>query len=75
VAETSYPKFLCVVFSETGKAEFSVDGAVLPPGSPVSILIPARSLRPGIYTLRIRGIGEATAGPEIDHYSFRLQLR
>jgi hypothetical protein len=70
--DTSFPEYRCELYDDSGSLRFSVDSPAPPPGSPLGILLPARGLRPGAYTLRVHGLRGSVTGPEIARYRFSL---
>ncbi len=71
----AFPNYRCTLRDAAGAALFSVDSPAPAPGNPLRILVPLRGLQSGTYTLEVRGVQDAAAGPEAAHYSFLLQLQ
>ena len=74
LTDTSFPNYRCELSSDSGPALSPIDSPAPPLGSPLNLLIPAAKLKPGVYTLRVRGMRGSLAGPEIAHYTFVLTL-
>ena len=74
LVDTSFPLYRCELSDASGADLFSVDSLPPPPGSPLGILIPIHGLHSGAYTLKVRGVRDSAAKPEVAHYSFLLQL-
>jgi len=72
--DISFPSYRCDLYYGAGPALFSIDSPAPPPGSLVNLQIPITGLKPGVYTLRVRGLRDSHLGPEIAHYSFLLEL-
>ncbi|MEO8130875.1 MAG: zf-HC2 domain-containing protein [Bryobacteraceae bacterium] len=72
----SFPAYHCVLQNSAGRVQFAVAVPPPPPGQPVTILVPARGLQPGIYKLVLFG-ASATGGEntKISDYEFRLDLK
>jgi len=70
--DSSFPRYRCELYNDSGSLRFSVDSPASLPGSPLSILLPARGLEPGAYTLRVHGVRDSVTGPEIARYRFSL---
>lgn len=70
--DSSFARYRCELYNDSGSLRFSVDSPAPPPGSPLGILLPARGLKPGAYTLRVHGVRDSVTGPEIARYRFSL---
>jgi hypothetical protein len=70
LTDAAYPAYRCVFYDASARLRFSVDSPAPPAGAPLSILVPVRSVAPGEYTLRVLGLRDSLAGPEVTHYSF-----
>lgn len=71
--ESSLPRYRCDLYTASGVLRFSVESNAPAPGNPLNILIPARSLEPGSYMLRVRGLQDSQPGPELAQYTFTLR--
>jgi len=71
--ESPSPRYRCDLYTTAGSRQFSVETSAPAPGNPLNILIPARTLEPGSYMLRVRGFQGSSTGPEIAQYSFVLK--
>jgi hypothetical protein len=74
LTDTSFPSYRCDLYSDSGTALFSIDSPAPPLDSPLNLLIPVTRLKPGVYTLKVRGMRGSLPGPEIAHYTFMLTL-
>jgi anti-sigma factor RsiW len=73
--EHSYPSYLCEIVGESGSPRMSVPvPAPRMAGAPLNVLVPSSQLRPGRYTLILRGHGEKAA-VEISRFRFTIQFR
>jgi len=73
--EQSYPSYLCEIVGQPGSPTMSVPVPAPPTaGAPLNILVPGSQLRPGRYTLILRGHGEKAA-VEISRFRFTIQFR
>ncbi len=73
--EQSYPSYLCEIVGQPGSPTMSVPvPAPATAGAPLNILVPSSQLRPGRYTLLLRGHGEKAA-VEISRFRFTIQFR
>ena len=75
LTDASFPSYRCDLYSGSGPALFSIDSPAPPLGSPLNLWIPVTKLKPGVYTLRVRGVRGSPPGSEIAHYTFVLQLQ
>lgn len=72
--EQSYPSYLCEIVGQPGSPSMSVPVPAPPTaGAPLNILVPSSQLRPGRYTLILRGHGEKAA-VEISRFGFTIQF-
>jgi hypothetical protein len=73
-ADRSFASYDCELQREGGVL-FTIAAPAPPPGMPLSLLVPASRLRPGPYTLVVRGRLRpgAESGPEVGRYNFEYQ--
>jgi hypothetical protein len=69
----SFPRYQCDLYATAGALRFTVESSAPAPGTPLNILIPARTLEPGPYMLRVRGLQGSQVSLEIAQYSFVLK--
>jgi hypothetical protein len=74
LADNAFPSYQCGLSFGSGPVRWSFDSPAPQAGNPLSIIISAAGLQPGVYTLRVHGLRGSVAGPEIASYSFLLQL-
>jgi hypothetical protein len=70
--DNSFSSYRCELSSGQGPARFSVDSRPPRAGDPLTILVPARALASGSYTLSVHGLRDSGSGPEIGPYTFLL---
>jgi len=75
LTDTSFTSYRCDLSQDAGPALFSIDSPAPPPDSPLNLLIPVAGLKPGAYTLHVRGVRGGVTGSAIAHYRFVLQLQ
>ena len=63
------------LYDSSGRTRFSLDSAAPPRGTAAQILIPARDLQPGPYSLAVRGMEGSSPGSEIARYTFVLEIQ
>jgi hypothetical protein len=62
--DTSFPRYMCDLYDGAGRRYFSIESEAPASGEPLSIRVP-NGLAPGIYSLKIRGVGGSQAAPEV----------
>jgi hypothetical protein len=62
--DTSFPRYRCDLANGAGRHYFSIETEAPAPGEPLSIRVPD-GLAPGIYSLRILGVGGSQAAPQV----------
>jgi hypothetical protein len=71
----AYSVYECEIRRGAGDPGFSIPvAAPAPPGSPLNVLIPMSRLRPGPYTLTLRGGNTGPAAPELSRFGFTIEL-
>ncbi|MEO8596724.1 MAG: zf-HC2 domain-containing protein [Candidatus Solibacter sp.] len=71
----TFAQYLCRVVTG-GRTLFNVAAPAPAAGQPITILIPARNLRPGAYELEIYGAGRADGEPaRVSTFVFTLEFR
>ena len=68
--DNSFSNYRCDLYDASSRLRFSVDSPAPPAGAPLSILVSVRNLSPGDYTLRVHGLRNSQAGPELARYPF-----
>jgi Putative zinc-finger len=69
-----YPEYRCDLKDSSGSIRFTVRVPPPPPGQPISILFPARELKPGKYDLVLTGLRAGGVGEnQVGDYTFNLQ--
>jgi hypothetical protein len=71
--DTSFPQYRCALYDKSGALRWSLDSPAPPPGGLLYVVIPVAGLKPGVYTLKVRGIRGPQAGPETS-YSIPVQF-
>lgn len=72
--EHAFPSYLCEIVGQSGSPRISASvPAPTTPGAPLNVLVPSSRLRPGHYTLILRGHGEKAA-VEINRFSFAIHF-
>ncbi len=70
-----YPDYRCDLTDSAGTVRFSVPAPAPPAGQPITVLIPARNLARGEYSLVLSGVRPAGAGVvRISDYGFNLRF-
>ena len=64
--DTSFPKYRCVLSGLAGQRYFSLESEAPPAGEPLSLVVP-RGLAAGTYILKVQGLRDSQAGPEITY--------
>ena len=71
--DISFAQYRCALYDNAGAFRWSVDGQAPPPGGQLNVVIPVAGLKPGVYTLKVRGVRGSQAGPETS-YSIPVQF-
>ncbi len=72
LTDNAFPAYRCDFYDSSGHLSYSLDDPAPRPGAQLSIFVPARSLAPGVYTLRVRGLRGSVAGAEIASYPIEV---
>lgn len=70
--DNSFQRYRCELFSGPGPARFSGYLEAPHTGDQLTILVPARALASGSYTLSVHGLRDSGSGPELGPYTFLL---
>ncbi|HEY3822954.1 MAG TPA: hypothetical protein VGL82_00260 [Bryobacteraceae bacterium] len=72
--DAQYSRYICELTS-AGKIVFDLTSAAPAAGQPVTILVPARDLRPGVFELTISGVGaDGQKREKVSVFPFNLQF-
>jgi hypothetical protein len=71
--QVPYPQYRCELQDAAGKTLFSVMASQPSAGEPVTILVPARQLKPGNYRLAVTGVQADGKAAGSSDYSFALE--
>ena len=72
--DTSFPQYRCALYDKSGALRWSLDARAPQPGGLLQVVIPVAGLKPGVYTLKVRGVRGSQAGPETS-YSIPVQFQ
>jgi hypothetical protein len=68
-----FSRYRCDLYTTAGSLQFSIESSAPVQGSPLNFLIPVRTLEPGSYMLRVRGVQDSQVSPELAQYPFMLK--